>query len=278
MAQAAGLLLEQEGWERMLTTKRYEYLDIEAIRLHPAIHNHRPLTMEKVAHYRDDILQNGLLEPLIVWEKSPGEYYLVGGFHRMAAIRAIRETHPGYFDRVDVRVVSGDAEEIRALNLKLNADRVDATIADYFDTVVYLRNAGWSVERIAAFLDRSPGLIRDIARLVPGMDARLRAGIEDGTISWTRARAICRALQAVPAARHNEVLERLLAAPSRASRPLTFRKARAAVSSHMKQNPRASFTLSVRDLYALLMVLEGRHYTQEQLDRVATFFPGMGEY
>ena len=41
------------------------------------------------------------------------------------------------------------------LNLKLNADRLDARITEYFDTVVFLGNAGWTEERIADFLDRS---------------------------------------------------------------------------------------------------------------------------
>jgi len=265
----------------MLTTKRYEYMGIDDIRLHPAIHNHRPLNMAKVAHYRDDILKNGLLEPLIVWEKTSGEYYLVGGFHRMAAIRSIRETRPRYFDRVDVRVVAGDCDEIRALNLKLNADRVDASVVDCFDTVVYLHTAGWSIGRIAGFLDRPPALIRDIAAFVPGMDARLRAMLDDGTISWSRARSICRAVRSAPAGKKRGVLERLVSdlgrtAP-RAVRPLTFKKAKSAVSNYGERHPQASFALSVQDLLALLLVLEGRQYTEEHLQRVRSFFPGMRE-
>ena len=48
-----------------------------------------------------------LLEPIVVWERNPGEFFLVGGFHRHAAIRRIRSRNPGYFDRVDVRVIQG---------------------------------------------------------------------------------------------------------------------------------------------------------------------------
>jgi ParB family transcriptional regulator, chromosome partitioning protein len=260
----------------MLSTLRYEYLGIDAIRLHPAIHNHRPLNMAKVAHYRDDILENGLLEPLIVWEKSFGVVYLVGGFHRMAAIRAIREDHPGYFDRVDVRVVAGDEDEMRALNLKLNADRVDATVADAFDTVVYLCRAGWSADRISVFLDRPTALIREIIALVPAMPSRVRAMIENKTISWNRARSICRALMAAPADQEQALLERLLAAPAR-RKPLTFKNAKAGLSRHFEKYPQASFELSLNDLLALLMVLEGKKYTDEHLERVQELFPEMLE-
>ena len=64
----------------MLTTKRYEYMPFENIQIHPLISNHRPLKLDKVAHLERDILKNGLLEPLIVWERTNGEYYVVGDF------------------------------------------------------------------------------------------------------------------------------------------------------------------------------------------------------
>ncbi len=125
-------------------------------------------------------MKNGLLEPLIVWERTNGEYYMVGGFHRLAAIKAIREKHAGYFDRMDVRLVSGEIDEMRALNLKLNADRLDAKITDYFEPVLYLNNANWNKERIANFLDKSVTWIEEIIRFVPGMDSRLRKLLEGG--------------------------------------------------------------------------------------------------
>ncbi|WP_256361173.1 ParB/RepB/Spo0J family partition protein [Methylomonas koyamae] len=107
----------------MLATKRYEYLPIEQIEFHHTLTNHRDLDRAKVTHLEKDILSNGLFEPLVVWERNSREYYLVGGFHRMEAIQGIRRANPGYFDRVDVRVVTGDPDEIKALNLKLNSDR-----------------------------------------------------------------------------------------------------------------------------------------------------------
>jgi ParB-like nuclease domain. len=139
----------------MLTTRRYEYLSFDRISTHPSIGNHRQLSLSKISHLEKDILKNGLLEPLIVWERQSGEYYLVGGFHRFASIGQIRTKNPGYFDRVDVRIVAGDQDEIKALNLKLNADRLDIKVTDYFETVIYLNNVNWSAERIAEFLDKA---------------------------------------------------------------------------------------------------------------------------
>ena len=176
----------------MLTTKRYDYIPFELVQKHPLIANHRVVNPHKVAHYREDILRNGLLEPLVVWERNPRDLYLVGGFHRHGAIEQIRQGHPGYYDRVDVRVVAGDLEEMRALNLKLNADRLDAKLVEYFDTVIFLNNANWSKERIASFLDKSLTWIEDIIRFAPSMDPRVRAMLVEDTISWSKAKQICR--------------------------------------------------------------------------------------
>ena len=56
----------------MLATKRYDYVPFDAIQVHPSIANHRAVNPEKVRHYKDDILKNGLLEPLVVWERNHG--------------------------------------------------------------------------------------------------------------------------------------------------------------------------------------------------------------
>ena len=264
----------------MLTTKRYEYMLFDNVRVHPDVTNHRALNPRKVEHYAQDILKNGLLEPLIVWEKKPGEFYLVGGFHRTAAIRRIREKNPGYFDRVDVRVVAGDLDEIRALNVKLNADRLDAKISDYFDAVIYLNHANWSKEKIAEFLDKNLALIEEIIRFVPGMDARVRQLLETERISWPRARAICKAVMDAPAGQERATLERLRAAATapaaaagRPPRVLPVHKARARLQKAIRKNMAATYTLKADDLLALLLVLEGRRYADEHLARVRQLFP-----
>ncbi|MBW1676964.1 MAG: ParB N-terminal domain-containing protein [Deltaproteobacteria bacterium] len=266
----------------MLTTKRYEYMPFDNVRLHPLISNHRPFAPQKIAHYERDILENGLLEPLIVWERTNGEYYMVGGFHRLAAIKTIREKHPGYFDHVDVRVVAGELDEMRALNLKLNADRIDTKITDYFDTVLYLNNANWDKERIAKFLDKSVTWLEEIIRFVPGMDSRLRKMLEEGKVSWNRAKGICRQILAAPADKEKEVADNLIeelnkskedARPRR--RPLSPQKAIKRLTKQFEKHPTTRYTVDLEDLLSLFMVLAGKEYTESHMERIRKTFPGL---
>ena len=259
----------------MLATKRFDYVGFDQIHLHPSVANHRPLNEAKVAHYAEDILKNGLLEPLVVWERNPGEFYLVGGFHRYNAIRKIRAEHPGYFDRIDVRVVHGDLDEIQALNLKLNADRLDARITDYFDAVVFMANANWSKARIARFLDKSEAWIDEILRYAPSMDSRIRSMLERGDISWAKAKAVCKAVLAAPPGQERETLaaqlQSLRAAPARAAKPLTFRSA----AARLRKTPKASYRCSSADLLALFDLLRGKGDAAEASARVRKAFPGL---
>ncbi len=265
----------------MLTTKRYEYLPIDKIQVHPDVANHRNLDLRKVSHYAKDIFQNGLLEPLVAWEKRQGEYYLVGGFHRLAAIREIRKEHPNYFDRIDVRLVAGEVDEIRALNLKLNADRVDAKITDFFDAVIWLNNANWPKEKIADFLDKSVTWISEIIRFVPVMPLRVRQLLEDGHITWTRAKAICKAIQDAPAGQERKTLEREVAAvenkekAAAPAKPLTLGLARKRLEQHVQKAPKTTYTVNAEDLLSLVLVMEGKRYEEAHLTRVRKRFPGL---
>jgi ParB-like chromosome segregation protein Spo0J len=265
----------------MLTTKRYDYVPFDSIGEHPALANHRPINDRKVAHYAEDIQKNGLLEPLIVWERNHGEFFLVGGFHRMAALRVIRGKRPGYFDRVDVRVVTGELDEIQALVLKLNADRLDAKITDFFDTVILLNNANWSRERIADFLDRSVASIEEIVRYAPGMDARLRKLLEEGKVTWARAKSICRAILAAEPGKEKAVTEKALAALRREAkagappRPLSYRTATRKLGEQIRKAPRASYTVAAEDLLSLLVLLRGKSFDETHIERVRRAFPGL---
>lgn len=269
----------------MLATKRYDYVPFESIQIHPSIANHRAVNPEKVRHYRDDILKNGLLEPLVVWERNHGEFFLVGGFHRRSAIHLIRQDKPGYYDRVDVRVVAGDVEEMRALNLKLNADRLDARITEYFDTVIYLNNANWEKERIAAFLDKSVSWLEDILRFVPSMDPRLRDLLHEGRISWAKAKAVCRKILEAQPGTEKQTADALIhaiesgddqPAPRRVLSPKTATKR---LAKHLKKNPHETYTVSAEDLFALLSLLSGQSNgnTEQHVERVRAKFPGLVE-
>ena len=258
----------------MLTTKRFDYVPFDKVHLHPSVANHRPLNEAKVAHYAEDILRNGLLEPIVVWERNPGEFYLVGGFHRHNAIRRIRSKHPGYFDRVDVRVVHGELDEIQALNLKLNADRLDARITDYFDAVIFMANANWDVQRIARFLDKNAAWIEDILRYAPGMDSRVRRMLETGEISWAKAKEVCKAVLAAPAGQERAALDAALARfrnpAEKTPRLLTYRAAAKRLKT--RKDP---YHVSGEDLAALLQVLRGKNAPPETVARVRAAFPGL---
>ncbi|MFT4841938.1 MAG: ParB family chromosome partitioning protein [Planctomycetota bacterium] len=266
----------------MLTTKRYDYVPFESVQKHPMIANHRVVNQQKVAHYKTDILNNGLLEPLVVWERNPRELFLVGGFHRHGAIELIRQENAGYYDRVDVRVVTGEFEEIRALNLKLNADRLDAKLVEYFDTVIYLNNANWDKERIASFLDKSVSWIDDIIRFAPAMDSRIRSMLQDDKISWTKAKAICRRImgcepgqeQATAEAVIRELQEGPKPAPKRA---ISMRSAKTRLAKVVAANPESSYTVRAKDLLSLLTLIGDKNApdTEEHLERVRECFPSL---
>ena len=259
----------------MLATKRFDYVPFDKVHLHPSVANHRPLNEAKVAHYAEDILRNGLLEPIVVWERNPGEFYLVGGFHRHNAIRRIRAQNPGYFDRVDVRVVHGELDEIQALNLKLNADRLDARITDYFDAIIFMANANWDKSRIARFLDKNVAWIEDILRYAPGMDSRVRRMLENGEISWAKAKAICKAVLTAPAGQERAALDAALASvqspgAGKTPRALTYRAA-----TRRLKGRKEPFRVTGDDLLALLQVLRGKTAAPESLERVRAAFPGL---
>lgn len=258
----------------MLATKRYEYLPIEQIEFHHTLTNHRELDRAKVKHLEKDIVANGLFEPLVVWERNNKEYYLVGGFHRMEAIQGIRQSNPGYFDRVDVRIVTGDPDEIKALNLKLNSDRVDTRITDYFQTVIYLNNANWSKDRIAEFFDKSISWIDDIIRYAPLTTESMREKLASGELSWTRAREILKKTLKAPPGNEKEIIENELKQPVRpVAKPLPFQTTIKRVSKSLTAEPKRTFEVSTHDLYALLLTLRGKNVEQEHIERARKAFP-----
>lgn len=258
----------------MLTTRRYEYLPINYISIHPTIANHRELSLSKITHLENDILKNGLLEPLVVWERQAGEYFLVGGFHRFEAIKRIRATNPTYFDRVDVRVIAGDPDEIKALNLKLNADRLDVKITDYFETVIYLNNVNWSTERIAEFLDKSVSWIEEIIHFAPMVNDLIRQKMESGELSWNRAKQIIQKSLKAPAGEEKTVIDQELAKQQgRVSKPLSFKSVLGHFAKLRRTNPDITYSIKLDHLYSLFKVLQGKEYNDQDIELVNEVFP-----
>lgn len=258
----------------MLATKRYEYLSIDLIEYHHTLTNHRELDLGKVAHLEKDIVTNGLFEPLVVWERNNKEYYLVGGFHRMQAIQGIRKSNPGYFDQVDVRLVTGDPDEIKALNLKLNSDRVDTKITDYFQTIIYLNNANWSKQRIAEFFDKSVSWVEEIIRFAPLTTEDMREKLANKELSWARAKEILRKTLKAPAGNEKTIIEAELSQPQRpTAKPLPMHKTIKHLSKSLESTPKQTIKVSTEDLYALLVTLQGKNVEDKDIERVRKAFP-----
>ncbi len=210
----------------------------------------------------------------MVWERNNKEYYLVGGFHRMQAIQGIRKANPGYFDRVDVRIVTGDPDEIKALNLKLNSDRVDTKITDYFQTVIYLNNANWPKGRIADFFDKSISWIEDIIRYAPLTTDLMREKLANGDISWSRAKTILRKALKAPAGNEKEIIQHELTQPTRSvAKPLPIQKTIKHLSKSLNSEPKRTFKVNTQDIYSLLITLQGKNASEEDIIRVKNAFP-----
>jgi len=267
----------------MITTRRYDYIAINSIQIHPDVRNHRPLNQAKVAHYAEDILQNGLLEPLVVWERNHGEAFLIGGFHRKAALGKIRQTKPDYFDRVDTRVVAGTLDEMIALNLKLNADRLDTRTVDFFDTVIYLANANWEPSRIGEFLDRSESWVQEILRFVPSMDPRIRKAMEENTLSWGKAKKACQQILSAPPGQEKIIAKKIieqLFSPAKnkpSPRPLPMSKAIKRIHRLEKSEKNQLWRVTTSDLGSLLRVIHGKSFSPEDWNTVQSSFPGLLE-
>ena len=117
--------------------------------------------------------------------------------------------------------------------------------------------------------------IEDILRYAPGMDSRVRRLLENGDISWAKAKAICKATLAAPAGQERATLDAALEAlrspgTPKAPRALTFRTA----AKRLKGRKEA-FRVTGDDLLALLHVLRGSSASAETLERVRAAFPGL---
>ncbi len=97
-------------------------------------------------------------------------------------------------------------DEIKALNLKLNSDRVDTRITDYFQTVIYLNNANWSKERIAEFFDKSVSWIEDIIRYAPLTTEPMRKKLANRELSWSRAKVILQKTLKAPVGNEKDII------------------------------------------------------------------------
>jgi hypothetical protein len=171
-------------------------------------------------------------------------------------------------------VVAGEPDEIKALNLKLNTDRVDTKITDYFETVIYLNNVNWSTERIAEFLDKSVSWIEEILKYAPMVTTEMHQKLEKSEISWNRAKEIIDRTLRAPVGKEKEVLIfEISKGNSRVTKPVSFKSVYNHFTKIKSENPDFQYTLRVEELESFVKVLQGRAYDDSDLERFHALFP-----
>lgn len=106
--------------------------------------------------------------------------------------------------------------------------------------------------------------------------------MEEGNLSWNKAKAVCRAVREAPAGQEKILLEQKLAElaepdPSAKSRkkPLTVKNLKKKLSARIKEAPQTQYYVGAEDLFSLVLLLEGKEYGDTHLARVRHSFPGL---
>ena len=138
----------------------------------------------------------------------------------------------------------------------------------------------WTSERIGEFLDKSVGWVEDILRYVPVMPVRVYELLERGDTSWNRAKAACKKLIKSPAGQEDsaaaQAIEELSKpAEKKPAKPLNFRSAKSRLGKAISKKPNTKYTLDGNDLMSLLLVLEGKQFADEDLERIKAKVPGL---
>ena len=121
----------------------------------------------------------------------------------------------------------------------------------------------------------------EIVRFVPGMDPRIRKLLEEGRVTWARAKVVCRRiLEAKPGSEKqvaDEAVRELEAGPVKVAprKALSVKSATKRLAKVVEKDGKATFTIDMRDLYSLFLVLDGKGHHDGHLDRVRSRFPGL---
>jgi hypothetical protein len=103
---------------------------------------------------------------------------------------------------------------------------------------------------------------------------QMHAQLEGGQLSWSRAKEIIQKALKAPAGHEKKTLDREMAEPAaRRFRPLNFRSVIGHFSKVVRTKPQTMLTLEVEDLYALVLLLRGKDFGQDHIERVRKLFP-----
>jgi ParB/RepB/Spo0J family partition protein len=103
------------------------------------------------------IRDHGLLQPLVVRRDRSGEYHLIAGHRRMAALKLLAEASPAdAWSRVPAVVRTDDPDQAYVLTLVENLQREDLTAAEESDALGRLvRERRWTTRQVASAIHRS---------------------------------------------------------------------------------------------------------------------------
>jgi ParB-like chromosome segregation protein Spo0J len=157
-----------------------KYLPLELIVDHEELGNHRPIDKEWVAELTESIKKVGLDNPLYVWDggeeypemkvagKVQPSSFLVAGFQRRAALKAIRKEDSATFDKlfpngVPVRVFGGEIKDMLCLQLRENVARKNPTAEELLPQILRLQKEfNMKGKVIASRIGRSASFVSQI--------------------------------------------------------------------------------------------------------------------
>jgi len=184
---------------------RNETVEIEAIKRHPDFKNSRH-TVGGLEDLCASIQNEGVLNPLVVWEND-SHMYLVSGFRRMAAIETILRDDPEALGggQVPVRVFEGDLKGAARINLAENIQREDLSpleIGEYLEHLT--QEFGYKPEEVAEVIGKSPAFVYGHRAFLKDAIPALVGCIREKEMSYTLGLDISKQ----PAKRQAELVEK----------------------------------------------------------------------
>jgi ParB family chromosome partitioning protein len=165
-----------------------ELLSIPLSRLRPSRYNVRPGKPVRIASLAASIARIGLQQNLSVVEGGDGDYEVVAGRRRLAALRLLVKQRRFDAEReVACKVVP--AEAARTVSLTENVQREPMHPVDEFRAFAALRSEGRSVEDIAADFGVTPMVVQRRLRLA-NVSPRLLADCKEGTVTLEQLMAL----------------------------------------------------------------------------------------
>lgn len=175
----------------MSETNPVQVLDFDQIRIDPE-RNLRQYKAADIKTLAASIAERGLLQPVVVRPEN-GNYVLVAGYRRMAALATLRDN--GNPVQVLARIKADDEEDDAADQdgsqvpigvrnqlldgLAENHDREDMTLMDYANTIRRLGETGMTKKDIAKRLHKSDGWVSVVSKFAdfrPEITKRIHAG------------------------------------------------------------------------------------------------------